>query len=224
MTRPALPSSINSCSMVSHIPIDVGGTTNPNNVIGTCEGNADFRKWALKFTRKVHTPAYGDFEVLLHPGNTNAWSKVVGMLVEEGDYILCENFTYPSSQALWIPQGNFGAPIALDGQGIRDDALDATLTSWDVTHPGIKKPHVLYLLSVGSNPTGVTMGHERRQKVYDVCVKHGTFISLLILVLSTNHASQMLSLWKMTLISSSNILTIKSVPNRITACYQTTSS
>ena len=196
----------------------------PNNVTGTCEGNADFRKWALEFTRKVHTPAYGNFEVLLHPGNTNAWSKVVGLLVEDGDYILCENFTYPSSQALWIPQGNFGAPIALDGQGIRDDALEETLSNWNVTHPGVKKPHVLYLVSVGSNPTGVTMGRQRRQKVYDVCVKHGAFISLLILALPSDHTSQMLLSLKMTLISSSNTPTTKSVSNQSTTCCQTSSS
>ncbi|KAL1859080.1 hypothetical protein VTK73DRAFT_7599 [Phialemonium thermophilum] len=143
---------------------------------GTCEGNETLRRWALAFTRRVHAPAYADFEVLLHPGNTNAWSKVVGLLVEPGDYILCESFTYPSSQALWIPQGNLAAPVALDGQGIRDDALDEMLSTWDATHPGARKPHVLYLVGVGSNPTGTTMGRERRRRVYDVCVKHDVII------------------------------------------------
>jgi aromatic amino acid aminotransferase I len=141
---------------------------------GTCEGNADLRAWASDFTRKVHRPAFADFEVLLHPGNTNAWSKIVGLLVEKGDYILTENFTYPSSQALWIPQGNYAAPVALDGQGLRADSLEEVLSTWDRKHPGVKRPHVLYMVSVGSNPTGLTMGTERRKSIYDICVKYGT--------------------------------------------------
>jgi aromatic amino acid aminotransferase I / 2-aminoadipate transaminase len=111
--------------------------------------------------------------VLLHPGNTNAWSKVVGLLCEKGDHILCESYTYPSSQALWIPNDNFAAPVAMDGEGITDVALEETLATWEVKHPGVKRPHVLYLVSVGSNPTGVSMGSERRRKIYEICVKYG---------------------------------------------------
>jgi DNA-binding transcriptional MocR family regulator len=142
---------------------------------GNCTGNAQLRQWCLEFTQKVHQPLYKDIETLLHPGNTNAWSKVVGLLCEEGDYILCESYTYPSAQAMWIPLGNFAAPIAMDGQGIRDDELEKTLNSWETDHPGIRRPHVLYLVSVGSNPSGVTMGRERRQKIYDICVRYGKF-------------------------------------------------
>lgn len=76
---------------------------------------------------------------------------------------------------MWIPLGNFAAPIAMDGQGIRDDDLEKTLSSWDTNHPGIRRPHVLYLVNVGSNPSGVTMGRERRQNIYNLCVKYGKF-------------------------------------------------
>ncbi|KAF3011470.1 hypothetical protein E8E14_005287 [Neopestalotiopsis sp. 37M] len=143
---------------------------------GTCTGNAELRQWCLDFTRQIHRPAYRDYEVLLHPGNTNAWSKVVGLLCEKGDHILCESYTYPSSQALWIPNDNFAAPVAMDGEGITDIALEDTLATWGVKHPGVKRPHVLYLVSVGSNPTGVSMGSERRRKIYEICVKYDVII------------------------------------------------
>ncbi|PYH91571.1 aromatic aminotransferase Aro8 [Aspergillus ellipticus CBS 707.79] len=143
---------------------------------GTGAGNAQLREWARDFTQLIHQPAYQDFNILLHPGNTNAWGKVVGLLCEEGDYILCESYTYPSAQAYWIPQKNYAAPIAMDGQGIRDHILEETLKAWDTTHPGVRRPHVLYLVSVGSNQAGVTMGPERRRKVYDVCVKYDIII------------------------------------------------
>ncbi|KAH8650026.1 pyridoxal phosphate-dependent transferase [Xylariales sp. PMI_506] len=143
---------------------------------GNCTGNDDLRKWCMEFTKRIHKPQYEDVEVLLHPGNTNAWSKVVGLLCEKDDYILCEKFTYPSAQALWIPQGNFAAPIGLDATGLLDTELEETLATWETSHPGVRRPHVLYLVSVGSNPTGVTMTSERRQKIYDVCVKYDIII------------------------------------------------
>lgn len=102
------------------------------------------------------------------------------MLCEEGDYILCENYTYPSAQALWIPLGNFAAPIAMDDQGIRDDELEKALCTWEENHSGIRRPHILYLVSVGSNPSGVTMGEDRRRKIYDVCVKYGKMNNYLL--------------------------------------------
>ncbi|KAK9785225.1 putative Aromatic aminotransferase Aro8 [Seiridium cardinale] len=143
---------------------------------GNSTGNAELRQWCLEFTQRIHRPAYRDFDVLLHPGNTNAWSKVVSLLCEKGDYILCEDFTYPSAQALWIPNENFAVPIAMDGEGIIDTALEETLESWDQTYPGARRPHLLYLVSVGSNPTGVSMGSERRRRIYDVCVEYDVII------------------------------------------------
>ncbi len=143
------------------------------NGSGNCWGNETLRAWCLEFTKRIYHPGYKDFEIILHPGNTNAWSKVVDLLCEQGEYIICEAFTYPSSQALWIPEGYFAAPVAMDGQGIRDDALETTLATWEETHPGKRKPHLLYMVSVGSNPSGVTMGAERRQKIYDLAVKYG---------------------------------------------------
>lgn len=142
-------------------------------MLGNCKGNEDLRNWCFEFTKKVYRPAYKDFEILLHPGNTNAWSKVVQLFCEQGEYILTETFTYPSAQSLWIPEGYLAAPVAMDGQGIRPDALEETLLTWDETHPGQRRPHVLYLVSIGSNPSGVTMGAERRQKIYDLAVQYG---------------------------------------------------
>jgi aromatic amino acid aminotransferase I len=99
-------------------------------------------KWARDFTEKVFRPAYSDFEILLTSGNTDGWCKVVRMLCEPGDFILCEEHTYPSAQALWIPMGVKAVPVKLDSEGMRADRLDEVLASWDSTHPGIKRPHL----------------------------------------------------------------------------------
>ncbi|OJJ76707.1 hypothetical protein ASPBRDRAFT_118009 [Aspergillus brasiliensis CBS 101740] len=143
---------------------------------GSGAGHPQLRSWCREFTQRVHQPAYADWEVLLHPGNTNAWSKVVGLLCEPDDYILCESYTYPSAQAFWIPLGNKAAPVPADAEGMRADALNQILHDWEDTHPGTRQPHVLYLVSVGSNPSGVTMSTKRRRHIYDVCVEYDIII------------------------------------------------
>ncbi|KAL3474298.1 pyridoxal phosphate-dependent transferase [Aspergillus californicus] len=143
---------------------------------GTGAGNAQLRQWCHDFTTQVHKPAYSNYEIMLHPGNTNAWSKVVGLLCEEGDYILCESYTYPSAQAFWIPLGNYAAPVDIDRDGMRDDCLEDTLSTWEEKHPGVRRPHVVYLVTVGSNPSGVTMSASRREKIYEICVKYDVII------------------------------------------------
>lgn len=111
-------------------------------------------------------------------GNTNAWAKVVGLLLEDDDYILCEEFTYPSSQAYWIPLGNHAAPIPLDAEGMRADLLEDRLANWESTHPGKRRPHVLYVVPVGSNPSGITYSVERKKALYEVCVKYGKTLTI----------------------------------------------
>jgi DNA-binding transcriptional MocR family regulator len=47
----------------------------------------------------------------------------------------------------------------------------------------------LYIVPVGSNPTGSTMLAQRKKEIYDVCVKHGKYLPLL------SHVLKMLSGW-----------------------------
>ncbi|PYH79469.1 PLP-dependent transferase [Aspergillus uvarum CBS 121591] len=104
---------------------------------GSGAGDAQLRQRCRDFTQHVHRPLCENFDILLHPGNTNAWSKVISLLCERGDYILCEEFTYPSAQACWVPLGNYAAPVAMDAQGFHDDSLESTLAEWELNHPDI---------------------------------------------------------------------------------------
>lgn len=75
-------------------------------------------------------------------GNTDAWCKVVRLLCEPGDFILCEQYTYPSAQALWIPMGCTAAPVKIDSRGLIPSDLESILGSWEELHPGTKRPHL----------------------------------------------------------------------------------
>ncbi|KAJ3928171.1 MAG: pyridoxal phosphate-dependent transferase [Lentinula lateritia] len=143
---------------------------------GSSYGSASLSSFIREFTSHVMTPGYSDFEILLHSGNTDAWNKVVNILCEFGDYILVEEHTYPSSQALWAPMGCKGVPIPIDKDGLIPEALELVLKNWDQTFPGIKRPHLLYLVPVGHNPTGATLTLERKKAIYKICVEYDIII------------------------------------------------
>ncbi|KXH32909.1 hypothetical protein CSIM01_07536 [Colletotrichum simmondsii] len=142
---------------------------------GSGAGNRQLICLAKELTERVHSPPY-DYECLLHPGNTNAWAKVVGLLCEDDDFVIVEEFTYPSAQALWIPMGIKAVPVAADAAGIMAKNLRHLLSSWDERERGSRRPRVLYLVSVGSNPTGVTISAQRRREIYNICVEFDIII------------------------------------------------
>ncbi|KAL4942979.1 hypothetical protein BDV06DRAFT_211412 [Aspergillus oleicola] len=118
---------------------------------GSGTGNAHLLELCKALTETVHSPPCA-YECLLHPGNTNAWAKVVGMLCEDDDFVLVEEYTYPSAQALWIPLGIRAAPVVADGEGISAGHLRGLLEGWDEKSRGARRPR-------------------RRKEIYDVCVE-----------------------------------------------------
>jgi aromatic amino acid aminotransferase I len=64
----------------------------------------------------------------------------------------------------------------MDSEGLMPDHMDEILSNWDSTARGAKKPHLLYTIPSGQNPTGATMPLARRKELYQVCQKHDIFI------------------------------------------------
>ncbi|ORY70789.1 aromatic aminotransferase Aro8 [Leucosporidium creatinivorum] len=143
---------------------------------GLSNGHPSLVKFAREFTNELFTPARQDYEILLNNGNTDGWNKIVGLLCEPGDYLLTEEYTFTSAQGVWIPQGIKAAPVKMDEHGMRSDHLRQTLAEWETKMPGVKRPHVMYIVPVGSNPTGSTMPAKRRQEIYNICVEFDVVI------------------------------------------------
>ncbi|EIM84645.1 PLP-dependent transferase [Stereum hirsutum FP-91666 SS1] len=129
-------------------------------------------KLALEIFKPLHPSHY---EILLNSGNTDAWNKIVSLLLEPGDSVLVEEHTYPSAQAVWIPMGIKGVPIDMDGEGMKPEVLEKVINSWDEGMRG-KRPRVLYTVPVGQNPTGATMPAARKKVIYDICKRHDIII------------------------------------------------
>ncbi|KAJ5776305.1 aromatic amino acid aminotransferase [Penicillium nucicola] len=120
----------------------------------------------------VHHPPYSDWQCCLTSGTTYAWDSTLRMLTQRGDYVLMEEYTFSSAQETALPLGLKIAPVPMDNQGLRPDRLDEILTSWNVQARGAAKPHVLYMIPTGHNPTGCTQPASRRQAIYMVAQRH----------------------------------------------------
>ncbi|KAL1730016.1 pyridoxal phosphate-dependent transferase [Schizophyllum commune] len=143
---------------------------------GPFNGIKPIMDWMHAFVERVYAPGYADWQLLMDGGSTDGWAKVAGMLLDEGDTILVETHTFPSSQALWVPMGVTAVPVDIDMYGLVPEALARTLDNWEVERPNERKPETLYCVPVGHNPTGSTLAADRKQEIYEICVKHDIII------------------------------------------------
>ncbi|EIN10771.1 PLP-dependent transferase [Punctularia strigosozonata HHB-11173 SS5] len=141
---------------------------------GTATGLPELQEFLKEFTQKVYDPAYKNYSVLVHAGNTDGWCKAVQTLCNPGEGFLTEDWTYPSALSTARPLGLIPVPVEMDGEGMRADSLRKVLSEWDEkAHGGMKRPHVMYTVPIGQNPSGATMGAARKKAIYDVCVDFG---------------------------------------------------
>lgn len=129
-----------------------------------------------EYVQKVYNPAYADWDVLLNVGATDGWAKICGMLLERGDAILVEEWTYPGAENAFLPLECEMVAIKMDGEGVLPSHLEEVLGGWDEAARGKKRPRVFYTIPTGQNPSGATMMGERKQAIYKICQKYDIII------------------------------------------------
>ena len=131
---------------------------------------------------------------------------VFRLLLDVGDAVLCEEYTYPHiAESLVTPQGFVAVPLSMDGHGIVPSLFRRTLEGMRAA--GQKLPRLLYTVPVGQNPTGAPAAallHAFLKPVPDLamrsaCLRAGLDSSLMhaivsrcsVLVKSLQHAALM---------------------------------
>ncbi|KAK4673174.1 Aromatic/aminoadipate aminotransferase 1 [Podospora pseudopauciseta] len=142
-------------------------------------GSAQLIRFVTEHTELVSNPPYADWKTCLTVGSTGALEQTLRMLCDSSrnDSILTEEFSFATALETAHPLGipTFGVPI--DEQGLIPSELDHILSTWSPSERDNKrKPHVLYTVPSGQNPTGATQGPERRRQIYDICSKHDLVI------------------------------------------------
>jgi DNA-binding transcriptional MocR family regulator len=93
--------------------------------------------------------------------------------VEERQGIIVEEFAYMAAVQTSAPRGIQVVPVSVDSQGLNPsgpEGLEAVLKNWDPRNG--RRPHMMYTVTVGHNPTGGTLSVERRKEIYKLCHKY----------------------------------------------------
>lgn len=140
----------------------------------TVQGYPALHTWCEGHMKAMHSPP-GQHEVLLTNGSNHTFEMVCELLLDRGDYILTEEYTYPSViESVIIPKGYKALGVKLDQDGILPDSLLEVIMEHKAT--GRRPPHVLYTVPTGQNPTGMVTTLERKQKIYQICSEHDIII------------------------------------------------
>jgi aromatic amino acid aminotransferase I len=144
---------------------------------GQGSGSAQLMRWVTEHSAAVHAPPYADWACNLTVGSTSAFDMALRMLCARGDGLLVERYTFPTALETAMPLGVRAVGVELDAQGMCPRDLERVLAGWDeAERGGVRRPRVLYVVPTGQNPTGATMGAQRRRDIYEACQRWDVFI------------------------------------------------
>jgi aromatic amino acid aminotransferase I len=81
-------------------------------------------------------------------------------LMEKGDAILVEEWTYPNAANALLPGYKF-VPIKMDGEGTLPEHLEKVLGGWDESERGAKRPKVFYTVPTGQVSNRDDLAYQR---------------------------------------------------------------
>ncbi|EPS34475.1 hypothetical protein PDE_09439 [Penicillium oxalicum 114-2] len=179
------------------IPKEVS-TTDPSQRIdlstalqyGTAQGYPPLFTFLRQFTRDhlhPNVPYAKGPDIVLSCGNTDGLSKAVELFtniwnpdrdwIQQREGVLCEEFTYMNAIQTVRPRGLNIVTVAMDAQGMLahgKGGLADVLGNWDFRRG--RRPHLMYTVTIGQNPTGGNLSMERRKEIYALCQKFDVVI------------------------------------------------
>ncbi|MGA0599517.1 PLP-dependent aminotransferase family protein [Caulobacter sp. KR2-114] len=105
-------------------------------------------------------PVLGDVapdRVLIAPGAQSALSAILAAFLQRGEALVVEPLTYPGIKAAAALHGVRLLSCPVDGEGFVPEALEQTLALGGAA--------AVYLIPTTQNPTGTTMGADRRRTI-----------------------------------------------------------
>lgn len=143
---------------------------------GQGAGSAQLLRWMTEHTEMVHSPPYEDWRCTMTCGSTSALDMLLRMFTQPGDMIISEEYTFSAFVDTARPLGLRVCGVSIDSEGLLPSALDALLSTWDPVVRCARKPHLVYTVPTGQNPTGATQSASRRRELYKIYQKHDLFV------------------------------------------------
>lgn len=112
-------------------------------------------------------------DILITSGSGPALDLINNALVEPGDTVLVEAFSYAGALRKLRERGANLIGVPLDEEGMRADALEENLAS--LAAQGIR-PKYIYTIPTVQNPTGAIQSLARRQHIIELAQQYQTLI------------------------------------------------
>ncbi|KAF2267278.1 PLP-dependent transferase [Lojkania enalia] len=157
---------------------------------GQAQGYPSLYYFLRQFTRNNLHPVipYKDGpEIILTCGNTDGFSKTIQALsnewsaghdpVDERPGLLVEKYCYMNAVQTAQPRGLNIVPVEIDDEGMTakgPGGLEDVLENWDFSRG--RRPHLMYTVTIGQNPTSGTLSVARRKEIYALAVKYDIVI------------------------------------------------
>ncbi|OAA67038.1 aromatic amino acid aminotransferase [Niveomyces insectorum RCEF 264] len=157
---------------------------------GSADGYPPLLSWVRQFTRDHLHPNHvyrGGPDVVLTVGSTDGLNKTLELFVDDWSPtrndvrdrpgLLVEPFVYGNVLSQIAPKGMQVVTVDADGGGMRahgPGGLEDVLANWDDAKG--RRPHLMYTVTMGHNPTGIVLSLERRKELYAVCSRYDVVI------------------------------------------------
>lgn len=133
-------------------------------------GNLALREFLVKKLRKYRGINVTVDEVMICSGSTQCILLINETLLEPGDTVITEMFTYAGALRNAQRRKANTVGIPLDDDGMRVDILESTLA--DLRSKGIR-PKYIYTIPTCQNPTGTNLPMDRRREMLRISQKYG---------------------------------------------------
>lgn len=130
---------------------------------GSTDGYVPLREMIARHTNRIGIGVSIE-NILITSGSQQALDLLGKVFINPGDRILVENPTYVGAIQAWNAYGADYIPVQLDDEGMDTRVLEEGLR---------KGPKFMYVLPNFQNPTGVTLGLERRRQLIKLADQYG---------------------------------------------------
>jgi 2-aminoadipate transaminase len=134
-----------------------------------CEGLPSVREHLRDRLELVQGRRPEPDELIVTSGGMECIALMCQALIDPGDSVAVEDPTYLGALMAFNGAEARSVPIAMDAGGLVVEALAEALA-------GGLRPKFLYVIPEFQNPTGRTLGLERREALVELCRRHGLLI------------------------------------------------
>lgn len=150
-----------------------GKTLATYNLASGPQGYQPLRAFVAEKVQQQRGIRCTDEDVLITSGSLQGLDLVNDLFLTPGDTVIAEQFSYGGALSRLHKRGVNVIGIPLDEEGLRMDALAATLV--DLKSQGVT-PKYIYTIPTVQNPTSAIMGEQRRQELLQLAADYGVLV------------------------------------------------